>query len=85
MGNRTDVGRWKIEAFNGRLKELEDDGRIRGGAARIPTQNHSRAVTLHVKRLAILVEWLLTHGVGSSSPLLPILHVLHSRYCVLKR
>jgi len=55
MGNRTDVGRWKIEAFNGGLKELEDDGRIRGGTARIPTQNHSRAVTLQIMRLAIFV------------------------------
>jgi len=46
--------------FNGRVqragRKVEDGGWIRGGAAKILTQRHSRAVTLHVKRLAMLVE-----------------------------
>lgn len=54
-GDCTDVGLLKIEAFSGRPRELGDDGRIRGGAARMPTQNQERAVTLQTTRLAILV------------------------------
>lgn len=43
----------KLEIFRGKFKsaarEVEGDGTIRGGAARIPAHKHSSAVTQHIK------------------------------------